>query len=120
MFPLYFQAFKPRFRLRVKKISDAGRERDGLRFYVEFADHAIDPFDVDVSGMSIGDQRTSETEPVLLSPSGDTRICLDTGTVPTGQSFFTLYSFVVSAEATLVFLLLSVVFGGLIAVLLRL
>ena len=44
MFPLYFQAFKPRFRLHVKKISDAGRELDGLRFYIEFADKTIDRY----------------------------------------------------------------------------
>jgi hypothetical protein len=37
------------------------------------------------------------------------------GHISTGHRFHTLYAFVVSAEATLVFLLLNVVLGGIIA-----
>lgn len=120
LFPLYFQAFKPRFRLCVKKISNDRDDPKELRFYVEFADKASVDFIVDVSHLSIGNDLKATTPPILLSPTGDARICLDTGMHLKGRTFLTLYSFVVSAEATLVFLLLNVALAAVIAILLRL
>ncbi len=58
---------------------------------------------------------------ILLAPTGDACVCLDMELhLRKGHCFQTLYAFVVSAEATLVFLLLNVVLGTILALLLRL
>jgi hypothetical protein len=126
-FPLYFQATHPSFEFIVKKISEpqknAGNQPiPNLHFYIEFSDGATVDFSTDVSSMKVGDTLRHKTQRILLAPTGDARICLDMGqNMITGQHHFhTLYAFVISAEATLVFLLLNVILGALIALLLKL
>ena len=76
---------------------------------------------VDISTLQVGDALTCSTSKVLLSPTGDTQICLDIGQhLVKGHRFQTLYAFVVSAEATLVFLILNLVLGAVVALLLKL
>lgn len=122
-FPLFFQATKSSFEVIIKKIMepqlDSGTQPppSNLNFYVEFSDGSQVEFKADVSSMKVGDTIRLPTSPGLLAPTGDTRICLDMGRLPTkGHRFHTLYAFVISAEATLVFLLLNVILVGVIAV----
>ncbi len=70
--------------------------------------------------MKSGDTRKFLTGAILLAPTGDARVCLDMGPTFTGHRFHTLYAFVISAEATLVFLLLNVILGAILALLLKL
>ncbi len=124
-FPLFFQAFQPSFEVIIKKVSEFPPEADGqpepsnLNFYVEFSDKAKVDFSIDVSSIEVGDTIRQRSPRILLAPTGDTRVCLDMGDhVTKGHLFHTLYAFVVSAEATLVFLLLNVILGAVLALLL--
>ncbi len=121
-FPLFFQATHPRFYLIVKRISDGEPNGKTLDFYIQFADGARVDFPVDVSQLQTGKSLKCKTKKILLSHTGDTRICLDRTRkfAAPASSFDTLYAFVVNAEATLVFLLLNLVLGGILALLLRL
>jgi len=126
-FPLFFQATKPSFEIIIKKDSEPQSKSDNqpetttLNFYVQFSDGAKVDYSVDISSMKVGDTRGLLTGPILLAPTGDARICLDMGEhLIKGHRFQTLYAFVVSAEATLVFLLLNVILGAILALLLRL
>lgn len=57
---------------------------------------------------------------ILLTPTGDARVCPDMGLhLRKGHRFQTLYAFVVSAKATPVFLLLNVILGTILTLLLR-
>jgi len=118
-FPLFFQATHPSFEIIIKKVSES--QLNNLNFYVEFPDKATVPYPADVSLMKLGDTIKLTTKRILLAPTGDTRICLDMGQhiMIKGRQFHTLYAFVVSAEATLVFLLLNVILGAIIAILLK-
>ena len=51
----------------------------------------------------------------VFTSTGDTQIVLNQGR----SDFYTLYAFVVSPEATLVFLLLNIFLAGLLTLLLR-
>ena len=119
---MYFQVTHPRFNLTVKRVSDEELQSKRLLFYMQFSDAAKIEFPVDVSNLKTWETITCKTQRILLSPSGDARICLDTGKSlgAPSDSFLTLYAFVVSAEATLVFLMLNVVVGAILALLLRL
>ena len=126
-FPLFFQTFHPTFEFIIKKVSkpqpnsDDQPESSNLNFYVEFSDGSKIDFSVDVSSLNVGDTIRQKTQRILLAPTGDARVCLDMGPNMTGgRRFHTLYAFVVSAEATLVFLLLNVILGTILALLLRL
>lgn len=78
-------------------------------------------FSVVVSLTKVGDTIRVTSGRILLTPTGDARVCLDMGLhLRKGHRFQTLYAFVVSAEATLVFLLLNVILGTILALLLRL
>ena len=124
-FPLFFQAFRLSFEVIIEKVSEPkyelGHQSDinTLQFYVEFSDKSTVDFSVDVSELKVGDIINKTTERILLAPTGDARICLDVGTIYGKKHFQTLYAFVVSAEATLIFLLLNVVLGAIFALLLR-
>ncbi len=127
-FPLYFQATKPSFEIIItKKFSVPQSETSNqpvittLEFYVEFSDGAKVDYSIDISSMKSGDTLKFLTGAILLAPTGDARVCLDMGRhMLKGHRFHTLYAFVVSAEATLVFLLLNVILGAILALLLRL
>ncbi len=124
-FPLFFQAFQPSFEVIIKKVSEpqaksGNQPEPKLNFYVEFSDGSKVDFSVDVSSLNVGDTIRQRTQRILLAPTGDARVCLDMGQHMTkGHRFHTLYAFVVSAEATLVFLLLNVILGAILALLLR-
>ena len=117
-FPLYFQATKPRFLLRVRRLEHGGDTQ--LKFYLAFADRSSRDFPVDVSELKVGESLAFKTPENLLAPSGDARVCLDFGSSLDGRRFETLYAFYVSNEATLTFLLLNVLFGGLVAIVIAL
>lgn len=124
-FPLFFQATHPTFELIIKKVielqSEPREQPESLSIYVEFSDQTILEFPVDVSPLEPGQTLKYKTPKILLAPTGDARVCLDMGRHLTkGQRFETLFAFVVSSEATLVFLLLNVLLGALLALLLRL
>ena len=125
-FPLYFQAFKPSFEIIIKKVSEpqvesGNQPETSLNFYLEFSDKTRVDFLVEVSSMNAGNTLRARTRQFLLAPTGDARVCLDMGQHMTqGRRFHTLYAFVVSAEATLVFLLLNVVLAGVIALIVAL
>ncbi len=125
-FPLFFQATQPSFEIIIKKVlvsqAVSGNQlQPNLNFYVEFSDRSKVDFSVDVSSLNVGDTIRQKTQRILLAPTGDARVCLDMGQHMTkGHRFHTLYAFVVSAEATLVFLLLNVILGAILALLLRL
>ncbi|MFC2016086.1 hypothetical protein ACFLUF_00035 [Chloroflexota bacterium] len=70
--------------------------------------------------MNVGDTIRHRTRRILLAPTGDARVCLDMGRTTKGHRFHTIYAFVVNAEATLVFLLLNIILGAILALLLRL
>ena len=124
-FPLFFQAFQPSFEVIIKKVSELQAEsgnqpEPNLNFYVGFSDGSKVDFSVDVSSLNVGDTIRQRTQRILLAPTGDARVCLDMGQHMTkGHLFHTLYAFVVSAEATLVFLLLNIILGAILALLLR-
>ena len=111
-FPLFFQAFQPSFEVIIKKVAEPQRksgdqpEPRKLDFYVEFSDRSQVDFSVDVSSLEVGGTIRQITRRILLAPTGDARVCLNMGQHLTkGYRFHTLYAFVVSPEATLVFLL---------------
>ena len=128
-FPLFFQVTKPSFEVIIKKNSEP-QSKSGdqpepkpseLNFYIQFSDSSRIDFSVDVSSMKVGDTLRQTTGRILLAPTGDARVCLDMGEhLNKGHGFQTLYAFVVSAEATLVFLLLNIILGAILALLLRL
>jgi len=125
-FPLFFQATHPSFEFTIKKVLESQPKSGGqpehgrLNFYVEFSDKSKVDFSADVSSMKVGDTIRLRTSRLLLAPTGDARLCLDMGQhIIKGRQFHTLYAFVVSAEATLIFLLLNVILGAIIAILLK-
>ena len=125
-FPLFFQATHPRFDILIRKGTESqpvssNQVKPNLNFYVEFSDQSTVQFTVDVSHLKPGETLKYKTQKILLSPTGDVRVCLDAGQhLLKGHRFQTLYAFVVSPEATLVFLLLNVLLGALLALLLKL
>ena len=71
--------------------------------------------------MQPGDTLRYKTQKMLPAPTGDARVCLEMGVHLTkGHHFQTLYAFVVSSEATLVFLVVNVLLAALLALLLKL
>ncbi|MBI4339202.1 MAG: hypothetical protein HY680_04540 [Chloroflexi bacterium] len=125
-FPLFFQATHPSFDILIKKVTapqpeSTNQPEPKLNFYIEFSDQTTINFLVDVSGLRPGGTLKYRTQKILLAPTGDARVCLDAGPhLLKGHQFQTLYAFVVSSEATLVFLLLNVLLGALLALLLKL
>lgn len=72
-----------------------------------------------VSLTKVGDIIRVTSGRILLTPTGDARVCLDMGLhLRKGHRFQTLYAFVVSAKATLVLLLLNVILGTILTLLL--
>jgi hypothetical protein len=77
-------------------------------------------FSVVVSLTKVGDIIRVTSGRILFTLTGDARVCLDMGLhLRKGHRFQTLYAFVVSAKATLVFLLLNVILGTILTLLLR-
>lgn len=112
---LYFQAVKPSFRIRIEKVHEDQYPKQKLQFSITFANNTQVGFDLDVSSMRNGEQREHRTKPILLSPTGDASIRLETG----GQTFQTLYAFYVSSETALVFLILGSLFATAATLVLR-
>ena len=77
-------------------------------------------FLVVVSLTKVGDISRVTSGRILLTLTGDARVCLDMGLhLRKGHRFQALYAFVVSAKATLVFLRLNVILGTILTLLLR-
>jgi hypothetical protein len=122
-FPLYFQAFQPRFEITVGRCGptpENGEPLKQLLFYIHFADGTRVEYPVDVTNLKpCGQPVKRVTDPILLSPNGDARICLQiTPPVVTQERFHTPYAFVVTPDSTFVFLLLNIALGALVAILL--
>lgn len=112
-FPLYFQAFRTTFHLFIKRIRED--TPTNLTFAIKFSDNTHVSFPVDVSNLAVGETLKYEMTHFVFTSTGDTQIVLNQGR----SDFYTLYAFVVSPEATLVFLLLNIFLAGLLTLLLR-
>lgn len=113
-FPLYFQAFHTTFEVLVRRVrADAP---SNLTFAIRFSDNTNVSFPVDTSNLAVGDMLKHKFDNFVFTSTGDTQIVLNQGR----SQFYTLFAFVVSPEATLVFLMLNILLAALLALLLRL
>jgi hypothetical protein len=107
-FPLYFQACKPSFEIRITKQTSEPPREQPLKFNITFANGNYVSFLIDPASLGQGETLSYKTDGILLAPTGDASVRLSMGMT----QWYTLYAFFVSHETALVFIILNVMLAA--------